>query len=66
MLNPYIAKLKIVFQKVCKVGISRDQTILQELVCEWDQIFEDTMNCEMVVINRWNANLAHSHKLELH
>ena len=66
LLNPYIAKLKIVFQKVCKVGIPKDQTFLQELVCEWDQIFEYTMNCEVVVINRWNANLAHAHKLELY
>ena len=42
LLNPYIAKLKILFQKVCKVDISWDQTIPQELVGEWDQMFEDT------------------------
>ena len=40
LLNPYIVKLKILFQKVCKVGISLDQTIPHELVCEWEQIFE--------------------------
>ena len=27
LLNPYIVKLEILFQKVCKVGISLDQTI---------------------------------------
>ena len=42
-----------------------DQTIPQELVCEWEQILEETMNCEVVVIKWWNANLAHSHKLEV-
>ena len=41
LLNSYIAKLKILFQKVCKVDVSWDQTIPQELVCEWEQIFED-------------------------
>ena len=24
------------------------------------------MNCKVVVIKMWNANLAHTHKLELH
>ena len=42
LLNPYIAKLKILSQKVCKVDISWDQTIPQELVGEWEQMFEDT------------------------
>ena len=27
---------------------------------------EDTMNCKVVLIKRWNVNLAHAHKLELH
>ena len=66
LFNPYLVKWKILFQKVCKVGISWDQTIPQELVCEWEQIFEDTMNCKMVIIKRCNANLAHALKLELH
>ena len=57
LLNPYTVKLKILFQKVCKVGISWDQTIPHELVCEWEHIFEDTMNCSVVVVKRWNANL---------
>ena len=38
LLNPYIVKLKILFQNVCKVDISWDQTIPQELVCEREQI----------------------------
>ena len=45
LLNHDIFKLKILFQKFCKVGISWDQTTPQELVCEWEHIFEDTMNC---------------------
>ena len=66
LLNPCIVKLKILFQKACKVGISWDQTIPQELLYEWEQIFEDTRNCNVVVIKRWNANLAHACKVELH
>ena len=66
LLNPYIVKLEILFQKVCKVGISLDQTIPQELVCKWEQIFEDTMNCNVVVIKRWDANLGPACSLELH
>ena len=40
LFNPYIVQLKILFQKVCKVGISWDQTIPLELICEWEQILE--------------------------
>ena len=66
LLNPYIVKLKSLFQKVCKLGISWDQTISQELVCEWEKIFEDNMNCSVVIIKKWKANLAHARKLELY
>ena len=66
LLNPYIVKLKSLFQKVCKLGISWDQTISQELVCEWEKIFEDNMNCSVAIIKKWKANLAHARKLELH
>ena len=34
LLNHDIFKLKILFQKFCKVGISWDQTTPQESVCE--------------------------------
>lgn len=66
LLNLYIVRLKKKSQKVCKVGISWNQTIPQELVCEWNKLFEDTTNCKVFAIKRWNANTAHAHKLELH
>ena len=37
-----------------------------KLVCEWEQIFEDTMICEVVFIKGCNVNLPHAHESELH
>ena len=64
LLNPFIVKLKILFQKVCVAKVLWDVVIPRELLKEWDIICSD-IDVDLSV-SRWYGSVADALRVEIH
>ena len=66
LLNPFVVKLKILFQKVCIANINWDSVLYDDLLVEWTLIRNDLLTCSEFVVSRWCHISKDIVRLELH
>ena len=54
-LNPFVLKLKELFQRTCIANIPWDQTLDDELLSDWNMILEDLMICYEIKLPRFHG-----------
>ena len=66
LLNPFVVKLKILFQQVCNRKIAWDSFLTDDLLDTWTLIRNDLLSCSEFVIDRWCNVLKDAVRVEIH
>jgi len=66
LLNPFIVRLKILFQKICISKITWDCKIDDILLKDWKAIRDDFLHCDVIRFDRWVHTLKVVERVEIH
>ena len=66
LINPFIVKLKTLFQKVCLSKLAWDCKLNDVFITDWNAIREDFMSFSSISFKRWVYTLKDVEKVEIH
>ena len=66
MINPFVFRLKVLFQTVRKEKLGWNDVISEECLKEWRLISNDVKQVQDIEISRWYGDFKGAVKVELH